>query len=98
MSITQKDIRHIAHLARIELTGEEQERFAGELSGILGFVGQLNELDTTGVTPVNGGTDLEHVMRKDAVIDASLEGHASELMDAVSQKKDGRVRVKAVFE
>lgn len=98
MSITQKDIQHIAHLARIELTDEEQARFAGELSGILGFVEQLNELDTTGVTPVNGGTDLENAMRGDAVADASLEGHAPGLMEVVSRKKDGRVRVKAVFE
>ena len=42
--IEKKDVAHIAHLARIALTSEEEERFAAELSAILRFVEELNGL------------------------------------------------------
>ena len=95
--IEKKDAARIADLAHIALTTEEEEKFSRELSAILRFVEELNELDTSGVEPVRGGTDLENVMRDDAVADASLEGKAAELLAAVPHKKDNRVQVPAVF-
>lgn len=95
--IEKKDVAHIADLAHIALTSEEEERFAAELSAILRFVEELNELDTAGIAPVSGGTDLEDIMRDDAPLDESLEGKATELLAAVPRQKDGRVRVKSVF-
>jgi len=45
MAITDADVRHIARLARLELTGEEVERLRGELSKILDYVGELESLE-----------------------------------------------------
>lgn len=45
MSISSDDVRHIARLARLELSDEEVERFRRELSTILGYVEQLETLD-----------------------------------------------------
>ena len=98
MSITQKEVQHIAHLARIALTVEEEEKFAGELSAILGFVEELNEVDTEGVAPVNGGTDLESVMRGDSEIDQTLDKKAADVFAAVPEKKENWIKVKSVFE
>ncbi|KKU06019.1 MAG: Aspartyl/glutamyl-tRNA(Asn/Gln) amidotransferase subunit C [Parcubacteria group bacterium GW2011_GWA2_45_30] len=98
MSINIKDVQHIAHLARIELTPEEETKFEKELSAILGFVEKLNEVDTENVQPLTGGTLLENVMRKDEQIDNDLQGKEAALLDAAPEKERGYVRVKAVFE
>lgn len=96
--ITQKDVEHIAHLARIELTGEEVQKFTSELAGILQFIEKLNEIDTKDVTPVRGGSMLTNEMRDDRGAQESIENKQSHLLDAVPEKKEGWVSVKAIFE
>ncbi|MDB4942803.1 MAG: Aspartyl-tRNA(Asn) amidotransferase subunit [Labilithrix sp.] len=44
-------IRHVATLAELALTGEEEARFAGELESILVFFAELDAIDTEGVPP-----------------------------------------------
>lgn len=44
-------VRHVAHLARIAVTDEEVRLFGAQLSKILDYVNQLNELDTAEVAP-----------------------------------------------
>ena len=97
MSITQEDVEHIAHLARIELNAEEKKMFETELSGILSFVGTLNELDTSDIEPVTGGTLLRNVMREDEQIDRYMEESPAQLVEAAPEKKNGFVKVKSVF-
>lgn len=98
MSITQKDVEHIANLARIELTAQEKKSFEIELSGVLSFVEKLNELDTDAVKPVNGGTMLENITREDAQVTLDLEGKSALLVNAAPDKKEGLIKVRAVFE
>ena len=96
--ISQKDVAHIAHLARIALTDAEKKKFEKELSAILAFVEELNEADTSTVAEMTGGTRMENVMREDDAIDASLEGNADQLLSAVPSREERLVKVKAVFE
>lgn len=98
MSITEKDISHIADLARIKLTAEEKEKFAVEISTILQFVERLSEVDTVEVLPMNGGGEAKNRMRPDIEPDVSLEGRSDRLLEPVSDRADRLVRVKAVFE
>ena len=97
MSITNKDVEHIANLARIELDAQEKKMFETELSGILSFVETLNELDTSNVEPVTGGTLLQNVMRDDEQSDIYMEGASARLVEAAREKKDGFIKVKSVF-
>lgn len=96
--ITKEDVQHIAHLARIELTPEDEERFGHELSAILEFVEQLNQLDTANIEPMTGGTHLEQIARKDTRVNDDLEHRSARLVDAAPEKKDRLVRVHSVFE
>lgn len=91
-------IEHLADLARIDLTQKEKTKFKKELLSILKFVEKLNEVDTSNVQPLSGGTLLENKMRPDVQISKDLEGESLELLTQTSEKKDGWVRVKAVFE
>ncbi len=67
MELTMDDIRHVARLARLELSDEEMKAFGKVLSDILGFVGRLQQLETDGVEPTSHVVPLENVMRDDCV-------------------------------
>lgn len=58
-------VRHVAHLARIAVTDEEVRLFGAQLSKILDYVNQLNELDTSGVTPTAHPHDAANVFAPD---------------------------------
>jgi len=94
--ISRKDVQHIARLARIELTPDEEQKFEKELSAILEFVAKLNEVDTSRVEPLTGGTELTNVMREDKP--GTPYPKPDSLIDAAPRKRDGYVEVEAVFE
>lgn len=52
MALTEKDVRHVAELAHLELTDEEVKRFLPQLEAILSYMEKLNELDTSQVVPM----------------------------------------------
>jgi aspartyl-tRNA(Asn)/glutamyl-tRNA(Gln) amidotransferase subunit C len=65
MKLTLQQVRHVANLARLELTADEEARFATQLSAILEAVEQLAELDTTGVAPTSSVADVAPPSRPD---------------------------------
>jgi aspartyl-tRNA(Asn)/glutamyl-tRNA(Gln) amidotransferase subunit C len=67
MSVTLKDVEHIATLARLEFTDEEKATFTHQLNSILEYVEQLNKLDTTRVEPLAHVIELEDAYRQDVV-------------------------------
>jgi aspartyl-tRNA(Asn)/glutamyl-tRNA(Gln) amidotransferase subunit C len=66
-TLTQKDVKRIADLARLELTADELDLFTRQLGGILTYVEQIRDLDTTGVPPtshvLNRPVDRDDVLR-----------------------------------
>ncbi len=69
MAVDKDTVAKIARLARIEVSEEQQEALAGELSNILGWVEQLSELDTEGVQPMTSVVAVKLPMREDQVTD-----------------------------
>ena len=65
MSLSLKDVEHIAKLARLQLTDEQKERYRGQLSTILDHIAKLQELDTQDVPPTMGGSLAEMSLRAD---------------------------------
>jgi aspartyl-tRNA(Asn)/glutamyl-tRNA(Gln) amidotransferase subunit C len=64
-SITREDVEHVAHLARLYLTGEEIDRMQTQLSNILEAIETLRDVDTSQVGPTASVIQLENVMRDD---------------------------------
>ncbi|OGI99563.1 hypothetical protein A3H53_02090 [Candidatus Nomurabacteria bacterium RIFCSPLOWO2_02_FULL_40_10] len=60
-----KTIRHISSLARIEITEREEKKLQDELSSILGYVEQLNKVNTDNVGPLYQTTGLTNAVRED---------------------------------
>ncbi len=73
MSLTTDEIKKIAQLARIELTPEEEARYAGTISAVLEYMNILNEVDTDDVMPTFQVTGLANVTRDDVVVATSDE-------------------------
>lgn len=69
MSLDKNTVRRIATLARIRVDEEALEPLAGELNNILGWVEQLNEVDTKDVPPMTSVVDTEQFQRMDRVDD-----------------------------
>ncbi|MCX5698725.1 MAG: Asp-tRNA(Asn)/Glu-tRNA(Gln) amidotransferase subunit GatC [Candidatus Omnitrophica bacterium] len=65
MSIDKETIKHVAHLARIELQANELEKLSGELDEILGFIDKLKDLDVEDVKPASYILPLSNVLRED---------------------------------
>ena len=59
--VTVEDVERVAELAHLELLPEETPRMVGDLNAILDYVAELNELDTSGVTPLAQMSELEGV-------------------------------------
>jgi aspartyl-tRNA(Asn)/glutamyl-tRNA(Gln) amidotransferase subunit C len=67
MALDKATVAHIATLARIKLSETEQDKIAGELSHILTWFEQLDEIDTTGVEPMASVAAMRLPMREDTV-------------------------------
>lgn len=71
MALDKATVARIATLARIRLSEAELEPLAAELSGILDWVEQLQEVDTTGVAPMTSVVEMTLPMRDDKVTDGN---------------------------
>lgn len=96
MKLTKEEVQKIARLARLELTDEEMERYAGQLTDILTYVEMLKELDTSTVRETSQVTGLSMVSRTDE-LGGSLCS-ADELLGCSPLPKDEhQIRVKRVI-
>lgn len=97
MKLTKQEVEHIAALARLELTEKEKEKFADQLSSILGYFKELQKVDLNNVEPTAQVTGLQNVARSDEVKKCGEET-MKKLIDAAPERIDNLVKVKAVFE
>ncbi len=72
MSVTKDDVRKVARLSRIAVPEDKLETLAGELSGIMGWIEQLNEVDIDGVAPMTSVVAATLPMREDVVTDGNI--------------------------
>jgi aspartyl-tRNA(Asn)/glutamyl-tRNA(Gln) amidotransferase subunit C len=72
MQVDEATVRRIARLARIKVTDAEAKALEKELSGILDWVKQLDEVDTKGVEPMTAVVSTTLKMREDRVTDGGI--------------------------
>ena len=65
MALTVEQVRWVAHLARLELNQADQETMARQLSNILDYVNQLQQVNTEGIEPLAHPLPLQNVFRDD---------------------------------
>ncbi len=96
MKLTKKEIQHIADLARFELTNEEIELYKDQLSDILNYVDQLQEVDVLGVEPTAQVTGVSNVFREDEVV-SWKEDEVEIAINEAPQIEKGQYKVKKVL-
>jgi aspartyl-tRNA(Asn)/glutamyl-tRNA(Gln) amidotransferase subunit C len=65
MALTAEQVQWVAHLARLEMPQVELDLLTGQLSKILDYVNQLQQVDTEGVEPLAHALDVHDVFRAD---------------------------------
>ncbi len=94
--LTTEEVKHIALLARIGLTEVETEKYRKDLSGVLDFFNELEELDLSKERIGNGIPVKENDTREDRVAEFGSLGR-EDILKNVPAQKDGAVKVKSVF-
>ena len=92
--ITPADVAHVAQLARLDLTEEEQARMVVDLGAVLDHAAGVAALDTDGVPPTAHPLPLANVLRPDEVR-PSLD--RDEVLAMAPQAEDGRFRVPSIL-
>lgn len=93
--ITKEQVEQIAQLARLELSSAEEEKYAAELSNILGNVETIGKAKVKDVSPTANVTGLKNVLREDEKIPSQLT--RDEILANTPEKKDGYIKVKSVL-
>ncbi len=65
--LTKQDVFHVAHLANLTLTDIEVDKFTTQLSSIVNYMEELNEVDTKDIAPTTQTTGLVNVFRSDEI-------------------------------
>lgn len=73
MSVTKDDVRKVARLSRIAVPEDKLDSLADELSGIMGWIEQLNEVDIEGVAPMTSVVASTLPLRADEVTDGNIQ-------------------------
>ena len=94
MKLTKEQVQKIAQLARLQLTEEEIERYADQLTNILTYVDVLKELDTHSVAETSQVTGLSNVTRADEFLAVPLCAPDELLECSPLTKEDHQIRVK----
>jgi len=94
MPLTKEEVKKISKLARIELSDAEVDKFQHDLSTVLEYVAELQNVDTSGVEEIAQVTGLENVLRGD-------QAQLSNLRDAIiknfPESKDGYLKIKSIL-
>jgi len=94
MSLNADEVKKVAELARLEITDAELETMARQLSAIVDYINQLQEVNTDGVEPLAHALDLHDVFRDDVTGQSLSE---DEVLANAPARKDNFYRVPAVF-
>jgi len=96
MKLSKEEIQHIADLARLDLSEAEFEKYGCQLSGVLDYIDQLQEVDTDDLEPTAQVTGLENVYRNDEIkVWADDERKAA--LALAPDLEDGQVKVRRVL-
>ncbi|MCJ7661936.1 MAG: Asp-tRNA(Asn)/Glu-tRNA(Gln) amidotransferase subunit GatC [Anaerolineales bacterium] len=95
MTLTLAEVEHIAELARLRLTPEEMERYREQLSAILDYFVQLQDLDTDDIPPTSSVLPSRSVLRAD---EAKPGLSIDEILRNAPESKNRQFRIPSVLD
>ena len=95
MAITREDVVHLAELSNISLAEDQIEPLIKDLDNILGYISQLDELDTDNVEPTYQCFDMQNVWREDEI--EEFEAKREDLLALTREREDNQIKVPKVL-
>jgi aspartyl-tRNA(Asn)/glutamyl-tRNA(Gln) amidotransferase subunit C len=95
MKLTLEEVKHIAELARLQLTEEEMARYAEQLSDILDYAARLQSIDTSTISPTDRVISTGNVLRKDEARPGLCQ---QTLLDNAPETEKGQFKVPPILE
>ena len=92
--ITSEDVRKVAQLARLKLTEDEVETYTTQLEKILGYVVELEKVDTTDIQPTTRAVEVINVTREDSVFSSDSR---EDLLNLAPNREDSFYRVPRIL-
>jgi aspartyl-tRNA(Asn)/glutamyl-tRNA(Gln) amidotransferase subunit C len=92
--IDREQVKKVAHLARLQISPEEEEQFTTQLNSILDYFEQLSELDTNNVPPTTRAIELSNITRADEL---KPFAHKEKLRQAAPEKERDYFRVPQIL-
>lgn len=95
MEVNQETIGHLAKLSNFALSPEQSIAPESDLSGIINYISQLDELDTEGIEPTYQVFEMENVWRPDEI--QPQEANREELLTLTKEVRDYQIKVPKVL-
>ncbi len=95
MEVNQETIGHLAKLSNFALSPEQSTALESDLSGIINYISQLDELDTEGIEPTYQVFEMENVWRPDEI--QPQEANREELLALTKEVRDYQIKVPKVL-
>lgn len=94
-NVTLEEVQHLATLSSLQLSDQEASSLGQDISNILDYINQLDELDTEGVEPTYQVTDLSNVWRDDVATESEVS--RQQLLELSTEQRDNQVKVPKVL-
>ncbi len=95
MALTKEEVRNIAYLARLHLSDEEEQRFAGQLSAILDYAEVLKSVDTSQISPTATVLSLTAPLRPDVARPCPPQ---EKILENAPSQEEGMFQVPPILE
>lgn len=95
MEVNQETILHLADLSNFALSESESAHLVSDLQGIIGYISQLDELDTDGVEPTYQVFEMENIWRDDEIL--PQEADREQLLSLTKQVQEHQIKVPKVL-
>ena len=93
--ISEEQVKHVAHLARLAITEKEAKMLTDQLDKIIIYAEQLNELNTDNVEPTAHVLEIKNVMREDRANEGLPR---EEVLKNAPEHQDGQIKVPGIME
>lgn len=95
MEVNQETIGHLAKLSNFALSPEQSVALESDLSSIIGYISQLDELDTEGIEPTYQVFEMENIWRPDEI--QPQEANREQLLALTQEVRDYQIKVPKVL-
>lgn len=95
MSISKEEIIHLSKLSNISLSDQQIEQLQPDLENIIGYISQLDELNTDGVEPTYQCFDMQNIWREDEI--TPFEANRDDLIALSAESTEHQIKVPKVL-